>query len=89
MRRPLTVLIVTPSLHAGAADAGAVQLVRILAAAGHRPIVVSSGGRLVGDVTAAGGDVHPDECRPATIRSSMLRNALRAGAASCASSAAT
>ena len=51
---PLTVLIVTPSLHAGAADAGTVQLVRILAAAGHRPIVVSSGGRLVGDVTAAG-----------------------------------
>ena len=51
---PLTVLIVAPSLHAGAADAGAVQLVRILAAAGHRPIVVSSGGRLVGDVTSAG-----------------------------------
>ena len=47
-------LIVTPSLHAGAADAGTVQLVRILAPAGHRPIVVSSGGRLVADVTAAG-----------------------------------
>ena len=44
----------TPSLHAGAADAGAVQLVRILASAGHRPIVVSSGGRMVADVTAAG-----------------------------------
>lgn len=52
--RPLTALIVTPSLHAGAADTGAVQLVRILASAGHRPIVVSSGGRLVDEVTAAG-----------------------------------
>jgi glycosyltransferase involved in cell wall biosynthesis len=52
--RPLTALIVTPSLHAGAADAGAVQLVRILASAGHRAIVVSSGGRMVDDVTATG-----------------------------------
>jgi glycosyltransferase involved in cell wall biosynthesis len=52
--RPLTALIVTPSLHAGAADTGTVQLVRILAAAGHRPIVVSSGGRLVDDITATG-----------------------------------
>jgi glycosyltransferase involved in cell wall biosynthesis len=50
----LTALIAVPSLHAGAADAGAVQLVRILVAGGHRPIVVSSGGRLVPDVTAAG-----------------------------------
>jgi len=50
----LTVLVVAPSLHAGAAAAGAVELTRILAAAGHKPIVVSSGGRLVQDVTAAG-----------------------------------
>lgn len=52
--KPLTVLIVVPTLHAGAADAGAVQLVRILATAGHRLIVASSGGRLVPEVTAAG-----------------------------------
>ena len=73
--QPLTVLIVSPSLHAGAADAGAVQLVRILAAAGHRPIVVSSGGRLVGDVTAAGATFIPmnvDSTNPVV----MLRNAL-------------
>ena len=50
----LTALIVVPSLHAGAADAGVVQLVRILVDGGHRPIVVSSGGRLVPDVIAAG-----------------------------------
>lgn len=52
--RPITALIVTPSLHAGAADSGTVQLVHILASAGHRPIVVSSGGRMVGEVTASG-----------------------------------
>jgi glycosyltransferase involved in cell wall biosynthesis len=52
--KPITALIVTPSLHAGAADSGTVQLVHILASAGHRPIVVSSGGRMVGEVTASG-----------------------------------
>lgn len=68
-------LIVTPSLHAGAADSGAVQLARILASAGHRPIVVSSGGRMVGDVTAAGARFIPmkvDRANPVAI----LRNAL-------------
>jgi glycosyltransferase involved in cell wall biosynthesis len=68
--RQLTVLTVTPTLHAGAADSGAVQLVRILAAAGHRPIVVSSGGRMVGDVTAAGATFIPmnvDRANPGAI----------------------
>jgi glycosyltransferase involved in cell wall biosynthesis len=71
---PLTVLIVSPSLHAGAADAGTVQLVRILADAGHRPIVASSGGRLVADVTAAGATfiaMNLASTNPAV----MLRNA--------------
>jgi glycosyltransferase involved in cell wall biosynthesis len=66
---------VTPSLHAGAADTGAVQLARILASAGHRPIVVSSGGRLVDDVTAAGAtfvSMKVDSVNPITI----ARNAL-------------
>jgi glycosyltransferase involved in cell wall biosynthesis len=53
---PLTVLIVVPSLQAGAADLGVVDLVRILAAAGNRPIVLSSGGRLQADVAALGGE---------------------------------
>lgn len=53
---PLTVLIVVPSLQAGAADLGVVDLVRILAAAGNRPIVLSSGGRLEADVSVLGGE---------------------------------
>ncbi len=52
---PITVLIVVPSLDGGTADAGAVELTRILRAAGHRAIVVSRAGRLVADVTEAGG----------------------------------
>jgi glycosyltransferase involved in cell wall biosynthesis len=55
----LTVLIVVPSLDVGAADAGALELVRVLTAAGHRAIVASRAGRLVADVTAAGGEFVP------------------------------
>jgi glycosyltransferase involved in cell wall biosynthesis len=54
-----TVLIVVPALDGGAADAGAVELVRILTGAGHRAIVVSRAGRLVADVTGCGGEFVP------------------------------
>jgi glycosyltransferase involved in cell wall biosynthesis len=53
---PITVLIVVPTLDGGAADAGAVELVRILQRAGHRTIVASRAGRLVADVTTAGAE---------------------------------
>src|ERR1041384_6425882 len=54
--RPLTVLVLAPTLHAGAADAGAVDLVRVLRGAGHRVLVASNGGRLEDDVTGAGAE---------------------------------
>lgn len=50
--RPLTVLVVVPTLHAGAADNGAIDLVRILKSGGHRVVVASRGGRLVNDLGA-------------------------------------
>ena len=56
---PIAVLIVVPTLDGGAADAGAVELVRILSRAGHLAIVVSRAGRLVADVTTAGGEFVP------------------------------
>ncbi len=55
----IRVLIVAPSLDGGAADAGAVELTRILHGAGHRATVVSRAGRLAADVTASGGDFVP------------------------------
>ena len=55
----ITVLIVVPTLDGGAADAGALELVRILETAGHHAIVASRAGRLVADVTAAGGEFVP------------------------------
>jgi glycosyltransferase involved in cell wall biosynthesis len=50
------VLIVVPALDSGAADAGAVELTRILSNAGHQPIVAARAGRLVTEVTMAGGE---------------------------------
>jgi glycosyltransferase involved in cell wall biosynthesis len=54
--RALTVLIAVPSLDAGAADDGAIELVRLLRRAGHHSIVVSRGGRREDEVAAAGGE---------------------------------
>jgi glycosyltransferase involved in cell wall biosynthesis len=71
-----SVLVVAPTLDVGAADTGAVELVRILASAGFRVIVVSRAGRLVADITAAGG-----EFVPLDVSSNnpflMLRNAIK------------
>src|SRR5262245_4213728 len=53
---PINVLIAVPTLDGGAADAGAVELVRILSDAGDHAIVASRAGRLVADVTTAGGE---------------------------------
>lgn len=68
--RSLNVLVVVPTLQVGAADTGAVELVRILAAGGHRPIVASSGGRLTAAVEAAGGEnvrLDMDSQNPAVV----------------------
>jgi glycosyltransferase involved in cell wall biosynthesis len=54
--RRLTVLITVPTLEVGAADFGALDLARLLAEAGHHPIVVSNGGRLERAVASAGGE---------------------------------
>lgn len=57
-RGPLfTILIAVPTVEAGAADEGAVELARMLAAVGHRAIVVTRGGRLEPDLVACGADV--------------------------------
>jgi glycosyltransferase involved in cell wall biosynthesis len=72
---PIVVLVVVPGLDGGASDAGAVELVRILAGAGYSPILVSRAGRLAADVTTSGGEFIPLDSsgnNPAII----LRNAL-------------
>jgi glycosyltransferase involved in cell wall biosynthesis len=54
--RTLVVLIAVPTVEAGAADEGAVELARILGANGHRAIVVSNGGRLERSLAATGAE---------------------------------
>jgi glycosyltransferase involved in cell wall biosynthesis len=71
-----SVLVVAPTLDVGAADAGAVELVRILASAGFHIIVVSRAGRLVADVTAAGGEFFPLDVS-SNNPFLMLRNAIK------------
>lgn len=53
----LVVLIAVPTIEAGAADEGAVELARILGDNGHRAVVVSSGGRLEASLTASGAEI--------------------------------
>jgi len=55
--RALAVLIVVPTVEAGAADEGAVELADILSADGHRAIVVSGGGRLEPRLAASGAEM--------------------------------
>ena len=52
--RSLVVLIAVPTIEAGAADEGAVELAGILCQNGHRAIVASGGGRLEASLTASG-----------------------------------
>ena len=69
----MRVLIVAPALETGAADAGAVELTRILEHAGHHAIVVSNVGRLVADINATGAEFVPlDVATTNPIR--ILRN---------------
>jgi glycosyltransferase involved in cell wall biosynthesis len=59
LEKPITVMIVVPTLDVGAAEIGAVELVRILHGAGHRAIVVARAGRLLADITGAGAEFIP------------------------------
>jgi glycosyltransferase involved in cell wall biosynthesis len=52
--RPLTVVQLLPALEAGGVERTTVEVARALAAAGHRSVVVSAGGRLVERLIAAG-----------------------------------
>lgn len=82
MRRPLTVVQLLPALDAGGAERSTVEIAAALAAAGHRAIVVSAGGRLLPELLAAGGE-HVELAigrkSPLTLRHARtLRGLLRA-----------
>jgi glycosyltransferase involved in cell wall biosynthesis len=58
VRRP-TILQILPHLEAGGAERTAVDVAAALVAAGYRAVVASEGGRLVGELLAAGGEHRP------------------------------
>lgn len=53
-RRPITVLQVLPALHSGGVERGVLEVAAALAAAGHRSLVVSAGGRMVSQLEQQG-----------------------------------
>ena len=55
--RPLTVLQVIPELETGGAERTTVDIAAALHRAGHRPLVASAGGRMEGELAAAGGEL--------------------------------
>jgi glycosyltransferase involved in cell wall biosynthesis len=80
--RILTVLIATPTLEAGAADEGTIDLAAILTNAGHRVLVASRGGRLEARLTATGAELirlDMASCNPVRIarNAATLRALLR------------
>lgn len=54
--RPLTIVQILPALDSGGVERCTLDMARALVAAGHRSIVISSGGRLVEALTAAGSE---------------------------------
>jgi glycosyltransferase involved in cell wall biosynthesis len=55
-RQKLTIVQLVPSLDSGGVERGALEVSEALTRRGHRSIIISSGGRLVDKLTAAGGE---------------------------------
>lgn len=56
MAKPLTIVQTLPALHSGGVERGTLEIARALVAAGHRSIVISSGGRLVDQLVREGSE---------------------------------
>lgn len=55
-RRRLTVLQILPALESGGTERGVLEVAEALVAAGHRSLVISAGGRKVGELTERGSE---------------------------------
>ncbi len=56
MKKSLCVMQVLPELEVGGVERGSLEIAHALVAAGHRALVVSGGGRLVGELEAGGAE---------------------------------
>src|SRR5690554_7859946 len=55
-RQRLTVIQLLPALGSGGVERSTIEIAQALAAAGHRALVVSAGGRLLPELLATGGE---------------------------------
>src|SRR5687767_11441075 len=70
MSRPPTILQIIPELDTGGAERTVIEVAEAIARAGGTALVASEGGRLSGELAAAGGELIPFPARaknPATI----------------------
>lgn len=58
-QRTITVLQVVPTLHGGGVERGTLEISAALSARGHRSLIVSGGGAMVGDLEKLGGEHFP------------------------------
>lgn len=56
MTASMTVVQLIPAMHSGGAERSALEIARALVAAGHRSVVISSGGRMVSRLEAEGSE---------------------------------
>lgn len=75
--RRLTVVQLIPALQSGGAERSALEIARALAAAGHRSVVISAGGRLVAQLEAEGSEHVTLDIGRKSLRTLLQLGALR------------
>jgi len=81
LAKPLTVVQLIPALHAGGAERTTLEVAQALVQGGHRSVVISAGGRMTAQLTAAGSEHITLDLRSKTLgaltRIGSLRRILR------------
>ncbi|HXE77907.1 MAG TPA: glycosyltransferase [Rhodanobacter sp.] len=79
--KPLTVVQLIPALHSGGAERTTLEVAQALVQGGHRSVVISAGGRMTAQLTAAGSEHITLDLRSKTLgaltRIGSLRRILR------------
>jgi len=66
--RPLTVVQLVPAMESGGAERSTLEVARALVASGHRSVVISAGGRLIGQLHSEGSEHVPLDLARKSLR---------------------
>ncbi|HJU08271.1 MAG TPA: glycosyltransferase [Rhodanobacteraceae bacterium] len=66
--RPLTVVQLVPAMESGGAERSTLEVARALVASGHRSVVISAGGRLIGQLHSEGSEHVPLDLSRKSLR---------------------